>query len=142
MYGILGFAHNNLDNLAILTEVLVRPQSREQLVLLAGGSKTGHINQVLLHHPQARKMFPAEVVGFGFLLLFLQSSSGLFLLLRLPSLVRRAFLWCNNLVLDVVVIVLPSTCGTQAVHVILDIVVAELTYLEALDSVLLVRRVW
>lgn len=46
----------------------------------------------------------------------------------------------DDLVFDVLVVVGPPARGTQAVHVVLDIVVAELTYLERVVSIVAPRR--
>jgi hypothetical protein len=43
--------------------------------------------------------------------------------------VRSCLFGSDDLVFDVVVVVLSPASGTQAVHVILDVVVTELTYL-------------
>lgn len=126
---VLGLTNDDLDNLAIPAEVLVGAKNLEQLVLLHMRSEAGHVDQILLHHAQTRKMLATQILRLGLLLLLLQGSLGLFLLLRLASLVGGGFLRGYRLVLDVGVVVRSSTSGAQAVHIVLDVVVAELTYL-------------
>lgn len=50
---VLGLADHYLNNLAILTEVLIATECLEQLIFLDSGAQTSHINQVLLHDAEA-----------------------------------------------------------------------------------------
>ena len=71
MRWIFGFADNNLDDLAVLPEILISSKRFQQLVFLRSRAQTCHINKVLLHHSQAGQVLSAEVIGLGFLRLFL-----------------------------------------------------------------------
>lgn len=79
-------------------------------------------------------MFPAEAVGFGFLLLLQLSLLSLLLFLYLSGFVYSCLFGGDDFVLDVFVVVGSPTGGAQAVHVVLDIVVAELAYLHHMIS--------
>lgn len=76
-------------------------------------------------------MLAAQAVSLGLLLLLLRGGLGLLLLLCLSKLMRCGFLGGDDFVLDILVIVGPTTRRTEAVHVGLDVVVAELAYLVA-----------
>ena len=91
-------------------------------------------SSLLRRHAEAGKVFPTEAVSFSACLLLLSSLEVLLLFLCLPSFMRRRFLGRDDLVLDIFVVVGPSAGRAQAVHVVLDIVVAELTYLLQLVS--------
>jgi hypothetical protein len=62
------------------------------------------------------------------------------LLLHLSRAMYSCLFGSNDFVLDVLVVVGSPTCRTQAVHVVLDIVVAELTYLQHFVSLVAQSR--
>lgn len=82
---VFRFADDDLDDLAVLSEVLRPAQSFEKLVFLGGGAESGHINQILLHHTQAGKVFPAQGICFSLLRFLLLRSNVLLLPRRLSS---------------------------------------------------------
>jgi hypothetical protein len=77
---VLGLTDNYLDNLAVLTEILIATECLEQFVFLNSRAQTSHINQVLLHDAEASKMLAGKGVGLA-LLGFLLGGGGLLLLL-------------------------------------------------------------
>lgn len=93
---------------------------------MRGWLEAGDVNEILLHHSQTSEVFATQIIRFGLLLLLLDSSLRLPLLLRLPRLMRRHLLGRDGLVLDILVVVLSPTRGAEAIHVVLDAVVAEL----------------
>ncbi|KAH0237845.1 hypothetical protein KCV03_g107, partial [Aureobasidium melanogenum] len=77
---VLCLADDYLDNLAVLTKVLIAAKSLEQSIFLHSRAQTSHINQVLLHDAQTSEMLARESVGLA-LLSFLLGGGGLLLLL-------------------------------------------------------------
>jgi hypothetical protein len=53
---ILGFADNDLDDLAILSKVLLPSQCLKKILLSNAWVQTNDVDQILLYHSQARKM--------------------------------------------------------------------------------------
>lgn len=102
----------------------------QELLFLKLWRKTSNVDQVLLHHSQTSEVLSTEAVRFGFLLLLQLGLLCLLLFLHLSGLMYSCLFGGDDLVFDVLVVVRSSTRGTQAVHVVLDIVVAELTYLQ------------
>lgn len=102
----------------------------QELLFLKLWRKTSNVDQVLLHHSQTSEVLSTKAVRFGFLLLLQLGLLCLLLFLHLSGLVYGCLLGGDDFVLDVLVVVRSSTRGTEAVHVVLDIVVAELTYLQ------------
>ena len=88
MGSVFCFADHYLDNLAILTEILLASQCLEELVFLCRGAQTSDVYEILLHHSEAGQVFPAEGVCFSFLGFFLCGSNVLLLALRLLRLPR------------------------------------------------------
>lgn len=144
------FAHNDLDDPAVLTKVVAAPQSIQQPIFAYGGSKAGHVYEVLLDNAEACKMFATEGVGLGFLGFLLPYLRVLLGLLRDELLVfghPASRQWCQirggggNLLFGSDVfpfyrrLVVGSTTGrAEAIHRRLDIIEAELAYLWALVS--------
>jgi hypothetical protein len=140
-----GFADDDLDDLAVLSEVVVAAQCVEQAVLADSGRKTGHIDKVFLDDSQAGEVLATERVGFRLLCLllpYLRVLLGLLrdLLLVLGHPVQRQrcsrregagdpLFRRNGLPFYGGVVIRAATGRTQAVHGRLDVVVAELAYL-------------
>lgn len=80
-------------------------------------------------------MLATEAVRFCLLLLLQLGLQVLLLLLHLSRAMYGRLFGRDDLVLDVLVVVGPPARRAQAVHVVLDIVVAELTDLGLLVSV-------
>jgi len=77
---LLGFAHNNLQDLAILPKVVVAAQSLKQFIFAYGGRQAGNVYEVLLDDTEAGKVLPTERVGLSllrFLLPYLRILLGL-----------------------------------------------------------------
>lgn len=79
-------------------------------------------------------MLATEAVRFRLLLLLQLGLQVLLLLLHLSRAMYGGLFGRDDLVFDVLVVVGPPARRAQAVHVVLDIVVAELTYLGLLVS--------
>ena len=73
-----GFADDDLDDLAILSEVVRPAEGVEQAVFPYGGGEAGHVYEVLLDNAQAGEVLAAEGVGLG-LLGFLLADLGVLL---------------------------------------------------------------
>lgn len=89
-----GFADNNLDDLAILSEVIRPAEGVEQAVFPYGGSEAGHVYEVFLDNAQAGEVLAAEGVGLGLLGLLLPNLGVLLGLLRDLLLVLGHPVWC------------------------------------------------
>ena len=87
-------------------------------------------------------MFATEAVRLCLLLLFQLSLQVLLLLLHLSRAMYGRLFGRDDLVLDVLVVVGPPARGAQAVHVVLDIVVAELTDLRRVVSTVAQNGKW
>lgn len=69
--GLFGLADDDLNNLAVLSEVIWSTQRLEKMVLLHTGTEASDVDEVLLDDTQAGQMFPTQRVGLTFLSLFL-----------------------------------------------------------------------
>lgn len=77
---VLCLTDDYLNNLAVLTEVLIATECLEQSIFLHSWAQTSHIDEVLLHDAQASEMLAGESVGLA-LLSFLLGGGRLLLLL-------------------------------------------------------------
>lgn len=73
-------AHHNLDDFAILSEVVWATQGVQQVVLSDGRRETCHVDEVLLDNAEPSEMLTAQGVSLGLLGLLLPLLS---ILLRL-----------------------------------------------------------
>lgn len=68
MLGVLArFADDDLDDLAVLAEVVWAAQRVEQAVFSYRGGEASHVDEVLLDDTQAGEVLAAERVGLGLL---------------------------------------------------------------------------
>lgn len=145
-------ADGNFQDVAVLTEELRPAQGFEQFLLADCRGQAGHINQVLLDDPNANKVLAVLLLGLAFLRFFLALFGSSLLLVFLD--IRSEFgdsgllsaggnttgsqlsllLLSDHFPLDGFVIVRPSTCRTEAVHVRPDVVEAKLAYLYRLSA--------
>lgn len=66
-------AHNNLDDLAVLSKVVLAAQSIEEAIFAYRGRETCHVDEVLLDDAEPGEMLAAEGVGFSLLCLLLSN---------------------------------------------------------------------
>lgn len=76
------FAHNDLDDFAVLSKIVVAAQRVKETVFSYGRGEAGNVDEVLLNDTQPCEMFAAERVGLGLLRLLLPYLRILFGLLR------------------------------------------------------------
>jgi hypothetical protein len=62
-----GFTDNDLNDFAVLSEVIRPAEGVQQPVFPYGGSEAGHVYEVLLDNAQAGEVLAAEGVGLGLL---------------------------------------------------------------------------
>jgi hypothetical protein len=79
---LLGLAHNDLEDLAILSEVVVAAQGLEELFFANRGCEAGNVYEVLLYDAETGEVLAAKGVGFRFLCFLLPYLRILLSLLR------------------------------------------------------------
>jgi hypothetical protein len=147
--GAFATADGDLEDVAVLAEELGLAEGLEELVFADCRGQAGHVNQVLLDNPNADEILAALLLGLAFLGFFLALLLGTFLLVLLDVCAELGdpgrwsagdveskgcreclLLLRDNLPLNCLVIVGTAARRAQAVHVVSDVVEAELADLQ------------
>jgi hypothetical protein len=146
----IGLADDNLDDFAVLAEKVLASEAFNKLFTNYLWLQSGDVDEIPLSDSQACQVLPAEMVRFSFLGFLLLGSSFLLGLLgdvlsmlSQPGLVRMGggrvgkdlLFGADDFVLYGSFVVRSSASRAEAIHSRLDVVVAELTYLEASEAV-------